>query len=313
MAFTFDMKQILNLLKIAISLYIVYFLFQNYKLNIVDIINFNYLIFVPIIIIGFVIVLINTYRLKILLYAQGIHFFYFKCLKINMISSLFDVVLPSSNGGDLIKVGYILKNKNISKMAGTFTTLYDRLIGFFSIFIFLLIASIFTNLNYLTEINIIKFIVFFIVIFASFALWISGSRRLFNLLSNFPLLHKVRLISMMNSIKKLRNNIKILVLSLLLSLSSQALNFFNIFLIIYFFNINDINIINFIMSCSIGLIGNIFGFAGGFGAGTFAFDYSFNNYLSIDNSLQIVLIYQFSQILIRLLGLPIFIFDHNAN
>jgi glycosyltransferase 2 family protein len=302
------MHKLLFLLKIVISIYILYYLFSNYKLNFADIIDFNYIILLPIICLGFLIVLINSYRFTIILHAQNIKFNFLRCLRINMISSIFDIFLPSSNGGDVVRLTYILKEKNISKMGGSIAIIFDRFIGFYCLFLFLLIGLLFSDISILNEIEYIKYLALFLIVSTIVSIYIFGSTRLLLKLEQYPFLHKLRLISLFKRINLIRKNIKTLSISLMLSVASQSINLFNIAIIIFYFKQSNFDIVNFIVACSIGLIGNLFGFAGGFGAGTLAFEYTFTNYLLIENSLQIILIYQFSQILIRLIGLPIFLF-----
>jgi len=229
-----------------------------------------------------------------------------------MRSSIFDIILPSSNGGDLVRIGYLIKNKNYSKMAGTFSVFYDRALGFFSIFIILLTSLMVTDLIKYEEISFLKNIIFIIVLFMMISFWIFGSRRILKKIVNFPILHKIRLVSLFDTISLIRNNFRTLLSTLALSIVTQSINIFSILIIFYYFNHHEINIINFLISSSIGLISNIFGFAGGFGTGTLAFNYCYSKYLFIENSLQVVLIYQFSQIFLRTLGIPLLLSKYDS-
>lgn len=305
------MSKFLKFLNIIICIYILYFLFENYNNNIKELINFDFILFIPLMALGLVVVLLNTLRFMMLLHSQNIKLTYYNCLKINMCSSVFDIILPSSNGGDLARIGYLVKNKNHSKMAGTFSVFYDRALGFFSIFIILLLSLMITDLIDNKEIVLLKNVIIITVILSAVFFWVIGSRRLLKKIINFPILHKIRLVSLLDTISQIRNNFMILANTLFLSFVTQCINMTSIFIIFLYFDYHEINIVNFLISSSIGLISNIFGFAGGFGTGTLAFHYCYSKYLFIENSLQIVLIYQFSQILLRTLGIPFFIYSKN--
>jgi hypothetical protein len=57
------------------------------------------------------------------------------------------------------------------------------------------------------------------------------------------------------------------------------------------------------------IFSNMFGFAGGFGVGTAAFDIIFSSLLNIQTGAAIGLTFQTIQLLSRLLGLPFYIYS----
>ena len=53
--------------------------------------------------------LIVSYRFKVMLSTQGINVSFRQALRWTMVGAFFDLAMPSSNGGDLIKAGYVVE------------------------------------------------------------------------------------------------------------------------------------------------------------------------------------------------------------
>jgi len=296
------MKKYIFNLKLLFSIIILYYVFQYSDFNLMELKNFNYYLLVPIIFISSLVTLTNSLRLQQLFKIHGLNLPLRDIFSLNMISGFFDLSLPSSNGGDLIKLGYIIKNKKISKMGASISIIFDRLFGFTALFIIILTLCFVINI---TEYPLIvffhKLIIILLFIFFITLLFL-GSRRINSYVNKFNILHTLRIISLMNSLKIISRNIKSLSQIIFYSFLSQSINLCTLLLIIFYYNEFNFSLLKFILASSIGLIGGIFGFAGGIGAGTLAFEISYNNILSINNALGITIIYQISQTIYRVIG-----------
>ncbi len=100
------------------------------------ILSFSFLVFTT---------LACSFRWYLLIKAQGIHVTFRGTFELMMIGTFFNLFMPGSVGGDLIKGWYIAKEQPKKKTRAVFTVLFDRALGlsafFFSSALTLLIFS----------------------------------------------------------------------------------------------------------------------------------------------------------------------------
>jgi glycosyltransferase 2 family protein len=114
------------------------------KVNIKDSLNqmknANLLILLIAVVIFLFLILISVWRWKIILDARNIKFSFGYLVKIYFACWFFNNILPTSIGGDVIRVIYTIKDNN--KTGAFSATFVDRMIGFVGLFVIALIASL---------------------------------------------------------------------------------------------------------------------------------------------------------------------------
>ena len=132
-----------------------YWVFDNYLNDKTVFTNFNLKYDFLILSVFFYLIhyLIISFRLKIILKIIDFHLSIKNCFHLTMIGQFFNQLLPSSIGGDAIKIIYLNKI-NIRISVSTISILYDRLLGFLSLFLIVLVGQIiFKNHFDLIKIN----------------------------------------------------------------------------------------------------------------------------------------------------------------
>ena len=134
-------RKIIILIKLLVTIILLYYLFNNADFNVIT--NNLSLISIDTIIIVLIYltlqIFLTAYRLEIIFKTLNINMNYLKLLKINYIGQFFNQTLPSTIGGDAVRLLYI-KNNNISWLNSVCGIFYDRYLGLLSLF---LIISLF--------------------------------------------------------------------------------------------------------------------------------------------------------------------------
>ena len=241
-----------------------------------------------------------------------------KAVDWTMIGSFSDVFMPGSSGGDLIKIGYVVSyfGKG-NRSRGTLSVLYDRLAGLVGLFFVSLIAFFvgYSTLSVLPNsvwlgLSIVCLcalsIAFFFLMTSQTLSQHSGFQRL---LLRFPWGTQVsRALEILVSTRQ--NRAKTLGV-MGLSLVNHLFWSLSIFLITLAFG-HTLNPAAVFTVVPLVLFLNVFGFAGGFGVGTVAFDVLFSLLLGIQDGASIAIVYQLLSLLSRLSGLPFFILEKKA-
>lgn len=130
--------------KLIISSILLYFIFKNIEIS--DFTNYYTSIPVLIIIISLILaiikVVVESIRWKLILREKEVNYNIFTLFALYIIGGFFNIFLPSTIGGDALRIAYI-KNKNLSLLTATNTVLFERLTGVYSIFIMTIIAVTF--------------------------------------------------------------------------------------------------------------------------------------------------------------------------
>jgi uncharacterized protein (TIRG00374 family) len=261
---------------------------------------------------------IVSYRFLIILSSQNISVPYHVALRWTMIGAFFDLMMPSSNGGDVIKGAYVTKSVGPgSRFSGILAVGFDRVIGLLGLFILACLASI-LGWGYLGDIGFQKEIIGF-----SFLLGF-GPLVFFRVLGSNTVYHNkkinrylsmnkfgLRILQLIGSFNALRRNPKYFFGSIALSVLNHLFWCFSLLAISFALG-QEINPINGLVVFPIAIFCGIFGVAGGFGIGTLAFEYILSKTLSINNGALIGLIFQLFGMLSRLLGLPFYLANKSS-
>ena len=144
------MKNRLSLIiKILITIAVFMFLFIRFDIRFNDIIRSIsnlYLLLLAIIVRLFINPLIYINRWKLFLKHSGIHESFFSLWKMSFISSFLGVILPSSQGGDVVRMVMIeKKHKGFTQhKTASSSVIIERMIGFVLFSLIGLISSLFT-------------------------------------------------------------------------------------------------------------------------------------------------------------------------
>lgn len=260
-----------------------------------------------------------SYRFKVILSSQGIDVPFQQALRWTMVGSFFDLVMPSSNGGDLIKAAYVVEHVGVGlRTRAVMAVTFDRVIGLLGLFLLATVVSVF-GWNVLKDLP-----ARYLVVSMSFAAGVgpliafrvAGSRRLYNSqrINRWLLAHPwgLRLKQFIGSFNALRENPKILLTALGLSMLNHIFWCTSLLFIAIAVG-NSVPPVKGFIVFPLAIFGGVFGVAGGFGFGTAAFDFLLSNLLSIQNGALIGLLFQVLGALARLLGLPFYLTAHRAH
>ncbi len=143
-----SLKRIWEIMRVVLAIGLLVWLFS--KVNIAQTLRtvrtFNGLLLLLGIVSYFGFVLVSTWRWKILLDAQELRFSFGALLRFYFIALLFNTILPTTIGGDVMRVVYTMKgDKRATAFAAAFV---DRMVGFVGLFAFALLVSIYLFLTH---------------------------------------------------------------------------------------------------------------------------------------------------------------------
>jgi glycosyltransferase 2 family protein len=256
---------------------------------------------------------IVSYRFMLLLTTLGIEASFRQALRWTMIGSFFDLAMPSSTGGDIVKAGYVLNHVGAGRRTRAIMAVgFDRVIGMLGLFLLAGVAGVlgWNALRDLPARNLVVAMPFaigvaFLVIFR-----IAGARYL----HDHPRLNRwlsshiwgQRLKQLIASFNALREKPARLAFALTLSILNHVFWCASLLLIAIALG-NAVPLIKAFVVFPLAIFTNIFGVAGGFGVGTAGFDLLLSNLLSIKNGAAIGLLFQLLGVLWRLGGLPFYL------
>lgn len=258
---------------------------------------------------------IVSYRFQVILRSQGVRVPLFLAARWTMIGSFFDLALPSSNGGDVIKAGYVIKHVGAGmRIRATMAVGIDRVLGLLGLFLLagtvgllgrqfvatmpggnlLIVASLGASIGGLVLFRIV------------------GARRLYH----HPWLNQrlrqrpwgARLKRFVGAFNALRERPVYLMAALGLSMVNHTFWCSSLLCIAYAVG-HDVAVIDGFLVFPLALFGNIFGVAGGFGLGTAGFDLLLSQLLGIANGALIGLVFQTLSAISKLAGLPFYLVD----
>lgn len=262
--------------------------------------------------------LIVSYRFKLILSSQGIEVTFRQSLRWTMVGSFFDIAMPSSNGGDVIKAGYVVKHVGSGlRTRAVMAVAFDRVIGLLGLFILGCIVSV-LGWDFLSDLPARNLVVGMSVMLGLGPLIvfrIIGARRLYNNPSINNWLSSYawgeRLKNLIGSFNALRENPRMLFSALGLSIINHIFWCTSLLFIAVAVG-NSVSILKGFIVFPLAIFGGVFGVAGGFGIGTAAFDFLLSHLLLIQNGALIGLLFQTFGVLSRLSGLPFYLVSTHA-
>ncbi|MCF7854451.1 MAG: flippase-like domain-containing protein [Candidatus Pacebacteria bacterium] len=90
------------------------------------------------------VILLGTWRWKILLDVQNIRLRWRDLLRLTMIGFFFNLVIPGAVGGDLVKMGFISRQTPGQRTESVFSIMVDRIMGILGLFVVASIVVVFS-------------------------------------------------------------------------------------------------------------------------------------------------------------------------
>jgi len=219
------LKNLFNILRIGLAVILLVWLLTkvNIKESLLLLRNANllFLFFALIVFLG--LILISVWRWKIILDASCQYFTTSYLTKVYFACWFFNNILPTSIGGDVIRVVYTMRENN--KALAFSATLVDRMIGFVGLFFFALCASLsLLILKQKTSFLLLNVLGFLILIFVVLILFSDRAHHLFSkIFSRIKILRAGEIFEKLyTAIKEYRKFKMALFQSFILSLLLQA-------------------------------------------------------------------------------------------
>jgi len=257
--------------------------------------------------------LIVSLRFLVVLRNQGVAVGFREALAWTMIGSFFDVAMPSSSGGDLVKATYIFRDLRPGfRTQGLMAIFFDRVLGLLGLFLLAVLTMLigWKQLAHLPGSREI-FIFLCLTIVATLLFFVlAGSRKisqrlhLSNVFQKIPLSGK--LIKLSDCFRSLLKRPGDLMSVFALSVLNHICWCSALLCVVFSFGQSVNPFIGFTVF-PLAIFSNMFGFAGGFGVGTAAFDFIFSRLLDIHIGAVIGLTFQSLSAASRLTGLPFYL------
>jgi glycosyltransferase 2 family protein len=230
-----------------------------------------------------------------------------------MIGSFFDIVMPSNSGGDVIKAGYIVRHVGPgARMRGVMAVGFDRVLGLLGLFLLAGATSVAGWKIVQTVPGSQQLMLFLVLVCIGSLLFfrVMGSRRLYQNARLQQWLARVpggmRLHGIVSCFNSLRERPGDLLAVIGLSVLNHVFWCAALMCITVAFG-QSLDVVHAFTVFPLAIFSNVFGFAGGFGVGTAAFDWIFARLLDIHVGAAIGLTFQVLSSLSRLIGLPFYL------
>ena len=256
---------------------------------------------------------IVSYRFWKVLENQGIRVTFSQALRWTMIGSFFDIAMPSNSGGDVVKGAYIVRHVGAGqRTSGVMAVAFDRVLGLLGLFLLAALTSVagWNTVRLMPgSMQVVAFLV--AVSFGSLLLFrILGSRTLASSPELWRWVEKLpggaRFNSVIRSFNRLRERPADFFAVLGLSMLNHAFWCASLLCIAKAFGMH-VGFLEGFTVFPLAIFSNVFGFAGGFGVGTAAFDLIFAKLLNIHVGAAIGLSFQLLSAVSRLSGLPFYL------
>ena len=123
-------KQFFFIVKFLILIAIIFYIQKNNQLIFGDLINIDkFYILLVLVLLGFITVLLSSFRFYLILQKTELKVSYFKALNITLIGNFFNNVLFGAYGGDLVKIYYLASSSHSKKIFNSISILVDRVYG----------------------------------------------------------------------------------------------------------------------------------------------------------------------------------------
>lgn len=256
---------------------------------------------------------IVSYRFWRVLLNQGIAVTFGQALRWTMVGSFFDVAMPSNSGGDVVKAAYIVRHVGAGlRTKGVMAVAFDRVLGLLGLFLLAGVTSI-AGWGVVRVMPGSREVMIFLALVSFGSLFffrVVGSRRLYNNQRFRALLERLpagaRLYNIIGSFNSLREKPADFFAVLGLSMLNHVFWCASLLCITVAFGQAVGPVLGFTVF-PLAIFSNVFGFAGGFGVGTAAFDLIFAKLLDVHVGAAIGLTFQMLSGLSRLTGLPFYL------
>lgn len=257
-----------------------------------------------------------SFRFQLVLNQMGVKASYKEAFRWTMIGSFFDLALPSSNGGDVVKAGYVLRKvQSGTRTQALMAVIFDRTLGIIGLFLLASMAGL-VGWSYLAGLPSRGYVIasaFILGIGPILAFWILGSRWLYErLVNNNRLCSSTwgrRFLQLISAFRSMRERPATLVIALVLSMLNHSFWCVSLLCISYAVG-NSIYLALGFTIFPIAIFGGVFGVAGGFGVGTAAFDLVYSKLLMVNNGALVGLIFHLIGAISRFLGLPFYLYSN---
>lgn len=258
---------------------------------------------------------IVSYRFWLVLRIQGIAANKAQATRWTMIGSFFDVCMPSSSGGDVMKAGYVVRHAGKGwKTRSIMAVAFDRILGLLGLFLLAWFASV-AGWSMVRDLPQASALIVFLTMVCGGALlafrilgsqFIQKSTRIQSLIPRLPAGRQIgNFIGTFHALRKQRG---LFWAALGLSVLNHLCWCSSLLCICTAVNMS-VQPIQGLIVFPLAIFGNLFGFAGGFGVGTAAFDLLFHQLLSLQGGAVVGLLFQVLGALSRLTGLPFFLWS----
>jgi glycosyltransferase 2 family protein len=261
---------------------------------------------------------IVSIRFKLVLEAFDLPVSFRDATRWTMIGSFFDIAMPGSSGGDLVKIGYVVSHYGKGNRTKSVMAIFvDRVVGLLGLFILAFIACA-LGWSTVARLNNARFLILLLcgvclgsILIFMFLTWpkFANSTRVSRFISALPFGDK--LVNAYKAFAALRERKLYLLYIVLLSLANHVFWCSSLFLIVKAAGVTMPLAQGFVVF-PLAIFLNTFGFAGGFGVGTVAFDFLFASLLTASCGTTVGLMYQCLSFVSRLSGLPFFLFSKTA-
>jgi hypothetical protein len=245
-----------------------------------------------------------------------------------MIGSFFDVAMPSSNGGDVVKAYYVAHHagKGLRSVA-VMSVMLDRVIGLLALFLFALIVALAAGRHVTGQPGLERLPAILAGIcggtLAAFAIVVSPfverSALRQRLMARLP--YHTRLEKLYAALAGLRSRWGVLLAMLGLSLVIQVCGCAGILCLAQGLEFRaldtgqpvPLDVLESLVVLPLAVFLNTFGVAGGWGVGEAAFGELFRVMLGVSGGVELAIVFHFVSMLTRLLGAPwVLLYRHRA-
>jgi len=303
-------KIIFSSIKILISLLFLYLIIKKINLReTVEIVKNAYL---PFLIFAYILILIDNYFLALRFkYILQIYFkkklSNFFIFKLTMIGLFFNNFLPTSAGGDIVKIFYIVKDEKEKFLSGI-SVLIDRYIGSLTVMIMGAVSIFFYRVDYKIH-NLILFSLFFLIFF----LFFFSIRRMAQFFycpfkKLLPQFLNEKISNLYNSIHfYFTENKKFFYLAMFISFLLQIISIFSQYLLAISIVWKKLKILPFFVYIPLIWVSTLIPSIGGLGIREFSYIFLFSDFIGRENAFILSILVLLSVILNGIIGGIIFL------
>lgn len=275
-------ESLLTLVKMAISLAVLWFLIHVSQIKLELLTNFFHQpdLFIIVIFMFLMMVVISAWRWEILNITQGIHLGYLNTLKASYFGAAFNNVLPGAVGGDIVRLYYVFNKVSQKKSKALLAVFFDRIMGFLAVFASIIFAGAakINSFNQNPELFylFLTCVIFCLSVLVAFSVLLLLSRRinisawLNKRFSNYTLAKS--LMSFVETVSHFQMTKTAIVKCIFISLGMQSLIVSTVLMIAKIIGLPEINFSDYMIAVGITQIVNLIPITpGGIGLGEMAF------------------------------------------